>query len=31
LNLFFFETKNCEIAKNKDSESKKFPKYVVIN
>ena len=24
--LFFFETKNCEIAKNKDKQSEIFPK-----
>jgi len=29
--LFFFETKNWEIAKNSDSQSERFPKYGAIN
>ncbi len=32
LNLFFFcKKKNCVIEKNKDSNRKKFPRYIVIN
>ena len=29
--LFFFETKNWEIAKNSDNQSERFPKYGAIN